>query len=85
VTLAPGKTWRLPITSLTYGTHGVAKFVSWRTCWAQAGEYTLTATYKTAVAPAPKGAKPTRWADFDGGFVTVTTAPVKLKVVEVKK
>jgi hypothetical protein len=80
--IAPGKTWELPITTLSYGTHGVAHFSSQRSCWTQAGGYTLTATFKTAVSPKPDGAKETKWAHFEGGLVTVTTAPVKLKVVE---
>ena len=80
--IAPGKTWELPITTLSYGTHGIAHFSSQRSCWTQAGEYTLTATFKTAVSPKPDGAKETKWAHFEGGLVTVTTAPVKLKVVE---
>ena len=80
--IAPGKTWSLPITSLCHGTHGVAVMSANRSCWTQAGEYTLTATFKTAVSPKPDGAKETKWAHFEGGLVTVTTAPVKLKVVE---
>jgi hypothetical protein len=85
VTLAPGKSFSLPITTLNYGTHGVATFMARRACWTKAGEYTLTATYKTAIDPAPKGSKPTRWAGFDGGHVTITTGPVKLKVTEAGK
>ena len=48
----------------------------------KAGDYTLTATYKTAVLPVPKGAK-----DNGKGFgpVTVISAPVKLKVVGLPK
>jgi hypothetical protein len=80
--IAPGKTWSLPITSLCHGTHGVAVMSANRGCWTQAGEYTLTATFKTAVSPKPDGAKETKWAHFEGGFVTVTTPSVKLKVVE---
>jgi hypothetical protein len=80
--VAPGKTWTLPITSLCHGTHGIAHRSEHRSYWTRAGDYTLTATFKTAVSPKPDGAKETRWAHFEGGFVTVTTAPVKLKVVE---
>jgi hypothetical protein len=82
VKLAPGKSYNLPITTLNYGSHGVARYLARRACWTEAGEYTLAATFKTAVDPAPPGSKETRWAGFDGGHVTVTTAPVKLKVVE---
>jgi hypothetical protein len=81
----PGKSFVLPITSLAYGTHGVATFVAQRACWTAPGEYTLTATFKTAVSPAPPGSKEAKWAHFDGGLVTVTSAPVKLKVVEADK
>jgi hypothetical protein len=84
LTLKPGKSFRLPITSLCYGRHGVATFEAERACWTKAGDYTLSATYQTAVDPAPKGSKPTRWAGFDGGHVTVSTAPVKIKVAEAK-
>jgi hypothetical protein len=80
--IAPGKTWALPITALNYGTHGVAAYQAYRTCWTEPGGYTLTATFKTAVSPAPQGSKETKWAHFEGGLVTVTAAPVKLKVVE---
>jgi hypothetical protein len=80
--LAPGKSYSLPITTLNYGTHGIAHYEGYRTCWTEAGEYTLAATFKTAVSPKPEGAKETKWAHFEGGFVTVTTAPVKLTVVE---
>ncbi|HEV3004294.1 MAG TPA: hypothetical protein VGX78_07520, partial [Pirellulales bacterium] len=80
--IAPGKTWSLPLTSLCHGTHGVALHRNSRSCWTQAGELTLTATFKTAVSPKPDGAKETKWAHFEGGFVAVTTAPVELKVVE---
>jgi hypothetical protein len=80
--IAPGKTWSLPVTSLCYGTHGVALHRTNRSCWTEPGDYTLTATFKTAVSPKPEGAKETTWAHFEGGLVTVTTPPVKLKVVE---
>ncbi len=80
--IAPGKTWSLPITSLCHGTHGIATMSAQRSCWTQAGEYTLTATFKTAVSPKPNGAMETRWTNFEGGIVTVTTPPVKLKVVD---
>ncbi len=83
--LAPGKRFRLPITSLGHGRQGVAAFEGRRACWAQPGDYVLTATFKTAVSPALKGAKETRWVHFAGGHVTVTAPPVKLKVVEANK
>ncbi len=72
-TLAPGKSVEIPIKGLAYGMRGA----SHRSYWLEPGEYTLTASYQTAVAPAPKGS-----ADAQGGFgkVVLTSAPVKLQV-----
>jgi hypothetical protein len=72
LTLAPGKGESVPITSLSYGFKG-----SDRAWWTETGEYTLAASYQTEVSPAPKDAKP-----GPEGFapVTVTSAPVKVKV-----
>ena len=81
-TLVPGQTWSLPITTLNFGTRGWASFEASRTCWTEPSEYTLTASFKTAVSPAPPGSKQTL---FEGGYVTITTAPVKLKVIEKAK
>jgi hypothetical protein len=80
--LAPGQGYTLPITTLNYGTHGVATFQAYRACWTRPGDYTLTATFQTAVSPAPPGSKEAKWAHFEGGLVTLTSAPVKLQVVE---
>jgi hypothetical protein len=72
VSLAPGKSASVPITRLSYGLKG-----SDNAYWTEAGEYTLAAGYQTAVAPAPKGAR----AEADGfAPVTLTSAPIKLKV-----
>src|SRR5262249_22841377 len=81
--LAPGKSFRLPIKRLLYGTPGVATHIYKAACWTQPGEYTLTASFKTGVSPAPEGAKDT---GFAGGFgyVTLTSAPVTLQVVDKK-
>lgn len=75
VTLAPGKTHTLPIKSLMTNHIGRAGTASY---WTEPGDYTLTATYKTAVSPVPKGAK-----DNGRGFgpVAVISAPVKLNVM----
>jgi hypothetical protein len=78
VTIAPGKSYTLPIKELEYGTRSQVDGAY----WTEAGDYTLTATYKTAVSPAPKGAK---GAGGGFGFVTARSAPIKLKVEEVKK
>jgi hypothetical protein len=73
VTLAPGKSHKLEIKKLSYGHRGA----SHRSYWLAAGEYALTASYRTGVSPSPKDAK-----DAGEGFgqVTATSAPVKLKV-----
>jgi len=73
MTLAAGKSYSMPITSLTYGFRGVAQ----QAYWTEAGEYTITASYNTAISPAPKGSK-----DANDGFgrVTITTEPVKIQV-----
>jgi hypothetical protein len=72
VTLAPGKTQTIPIASLSFGHRD-----SSRAYWTEVGEYTLTASYGTAINPAPPGGK-----DAGQGFgrVALTAAPIKLKV-----
>lgn len=82
VTVAPGKVVTLPITSLSFGQLGIAAYRVERAYWTRAGEYTLAATLKTAVDPAPEGAKN---AGGTFGFVSLTSAPVKLKVVNAGK
>jgi len=75
VTLAAGKSYSLPITSLVYGFRGVAQAAY----WTEAGEYTITASFKTGISPAPKGsAKDPNYTDF--GSVTIKAEPVKIKV-----
>jgi hypothetical protein len=80
--IAAGKTFSIPITTLNYGSHGIAHYEAHRASWTEAGEYTLAATFQTAVSPSPKGSKATKWAHFEGGYVTATSAPVTLKVVD---
>jgi hypothetical protein len=72
VTLKPGQSEMVSINSLSYGFKG-----SHRAYWTEPGEYTLSASYKTSVSPAPKGA-----TDAGNGFgnVTITSAPIKIKV-----
>jgi hypothetical protein len=73
-------TYALAIKSLMtkrLGRDGTASY------WLEPGDYTLIATYKTAVSPAPPGSKD--GGNFLGvgfGQVTVITAPVKLKVTK---
>jgi serpin B len=73
VTIAPGKSHAIPLTSLEYGTRGGPEALY----WTDAGDYVLTAEYRTAVSPAPAGAK-----DVGKGFgkVTLSSAPVTLHV-----
>jgi hypothetical protein len=74
VTIAAGKSYSFPaIKALSSGHRGVGQYGY----WTEAGEYTVRANFRTAVSPAPKDAK-----DAGNGFghVTVTSAPVKIKV-----
>jgi hypothetical protein len=80
VALGPGKSYTVVVQSLMtkcVGREGSASY------WTGPGEYELTATYQTAVSPVPKGAKESRWSR-GFGMVTVTSSPVKLKVVKEK-
>jgi hypothetical protein len=72
ITLAPGKSEEVPITSLAYGFKG-----GYRAWWTEAGKYTLSASYKTSVSPVPAGAK-----DNGDGFadVKVISAPTTITV-----
>jgi hypothetical protein len=72
-TIAPGKTESIKIASLRYGYRGEAK----QAYWTQAGDYKLTASYRLPMAPAPQGAED---AGEGFGIVTLTSAPVKIKV-----
>jgi hypothetical protein len=73
VKLAPGKSVKVPITSLAYGLRGLTDAAY----WTAPGDYMIRASYQTAIRPAPTGTR-----DIGSGFggVTVSTAPVKLKV-----
>jgi hypothetical protein len=72
ITLAPGKSQTVPITSLSFGFKG-----SHNAYWLAPGKYTLAASYKTTVSPAPKDAQA---ADEGFGAVTITSAPVTITV-----
>ena len=72
ITLERGKSQTIPITSLAYGFKG-----SHNAYWLEPGKYTLTASYKTTVSPAPAGATP---ADEGFGAVTITSAPLTITV-----
>jgi hypothetical protein len=93
VVLGPGKTASLPIASLAVLDQYRAGPVLY---WTAPGEYTLTAHFHTALSPAPKGAREPVWigrpmigvdpkARTRGfGQVRLTSAPIKLKVVDRK-
>jgi hypothetical protein len=77
VEIAPGKTHEVAIKSLVSGMRGVTHYAY----WTEPGEYELTATLRTGVNPAPKGAK----ESMDGfGQVTVTSPALKVTVEEKK-
>jgi hypothetical protein len=71
IALAAGKTHEIPIASLTYGFRGVAQ----QAYWTEPGEYTLTASFQTAISPAPKGTK-----DDGQGFGTCTIKSELVKI-----
>jgi hypothetical protein len=74
-TIQAGKRHKIEIKSLSYGFRGASN----RSYWTEAGDYTLTAHFVTATSPAVKGAKK---AEGDFGFVTLTSAPLKIKVTK---
>ncbi len=76
ISLAPGKTHEVPISSLSSGFRGASR----HSYWTEAGEHALTVSLKTAVSPAPKDAKDAGEPGF--GQVTITSAPVKIKVTD---
>ena len=77
VEIEAGKTHSIPLKSLRSGFRGQAHF----SYWTEPGEYELTATLKTGMSPAPKGAK----ESMDGfGTVTLTSPPFKVTVEEKK-
>ena len=77
VEIAPGKSVSIPVKSLTSGFRSASVF----SYWTAPGEYELIAKLKTGMNPPPKGAKE---ADEGFGEVKLTSAPLKLTVVEKK-
>jgi hypothetical protein len=76
IDLDAGKTLEIPLSALVYGFRNASKYAY----WTQPGEYELIATWKTGVAPAPKGAM-----DNDGfGVVWVSSPAFKITVEEKK-
>ena len=76
ITLEPGKSHSIPIASTASGFRGQSR----HGYWTEIGDYTLTASFKTAVSPSPKDAKEAGEKGF--GVVTVTSAPAKFKVTD---
>lgn len=74
MTLKPGDTFRIPITSLSSGFRGNG---TW-SYWLEPGEYMITARYQTGVRPVPPGAKEM----YGAGPVTLVSKGVTVKVVE---
>ncbi len=73
MTLAPGKSFSVPITSLAHGFRGISQ----RTYWTAPGEYKLIASFNTGIAPAPPGTK----ADPNGfGRAPIRSEPIDIKV-----
>jgi hypothetical protein len=73
IKLAPGKSVAVPIASLAYGLRGLTHAAY----WTAPGQYTLAASYDTAVRPAPPGTTPMG----DGfGALTLSSAPIKIQV-----
>jgi hypothetical protein len=73
MTLAPGKTFSVPIMSLAHGFRGISQ----RTYWTAPGDYKLTANFNTGISPAPLGTKP----DPNGfGKAVVRSEPIDIKV-----
>lgn len=83
VVLAPGKTESLPLTTLRGYERVNIVTKQFGSYWTEPGTYTLTANFLTVVSPAPAGAKQDKVFGGEGmfGVVTLTSAPVKIKVV----
>ena len=73
---APGKSHTFKLSSLRFGFRGD----SHAAYWTEEGEYTLSATLQTGVSPIPKDAKEYHF-DKTYGLVSLTSTPIKLKVV----
>jgi hypothetical protein len=72
VKIEAGKTHSIPLTSLKAGYRGISELAY----WTEPGEYTLSASIKTGISPAPKDIK----AEDGFGMVTLKTEPIKIKV-----
>jgi hypothetical protein len=84
VSLAPGKSHQVSVKSLSTGGYYSGKDKISSSYWTKPGEYTLTISFQTFISPWPEGAQPAAQRFGNFGCVTVTSAPVKLTVVEPK-
>jgi hypothetical protein len=75
VSIAPGKSHSVPLTSLNFGPRDRVK----RAYITETGVYRLSATLRTAVSPAPKGSVPVKGTKF--GEVQLHSAPITFRVV----
>jgi len=75
VTILPGKTYIMPLNTLDHGVRNEEKHAY----IAKGGNYTLTATFKTGVSPAPKG---TRFLPKGFGEVILKSPPFKFLAVK---
>jgi hypothetical protein len=74
VTLEPGGSHRFALKQLQSGMRGVGRC----SYWTEPGEYTLTASLKTGLAPAGASAEP----DADVTRVTLTSNTIRMQVAE---
>ena len=69
VTLAPGKSYKIPLSSLAYG----FRLSATHAYITETGDYQLSATFKTGVSPAPPNSK---GLTLGFGEVTLKSAPI---------
>lgn len=74
VTIAPGKSHRIPLTQLAHGARNEAFY----TYITETGLYHLSATFRTAVSPAPQGTKEVKPGY---GEVILKSAPISFRVI----
>lgn len=77
VSIAPGKTYSIPLTSLTSGFRNETKFAY---CGGL-GNYQLSASFKTGMSPTPQGAKA---LGNDFGEVVLKSAPYAFRVEKLR-
>ncbi len=73
ITIPVGKSHKIPVTSLSHGFRNQTKY----TYITEIGDYQLSATFKTAVSPAPSG---TREVSSGFGEVILKSAPIEFYV-----